>query len=136
MYTGGRLCTREADCVHTCCVIVCSVCLLIVDRTLEQATPHQVLDAMRKWAQNMHPYNRLRAPTFPADGGAREQYLNKYEDAFTTCVFAGVPQMTTSIVGVTNQVYWILDSDSLDRDPSPNLSRDTSAHLHPSVLDS
>jgi len=35
-------------------------------RTLEQATLDQVLDLMRQWAQNMHPYNTLRAPTLNA----------------------------------------------------------------------
>ena len=86
--------------------------LVTQEHTFKQATLKEALSVMKQWPAKMYAYNKLRA----LDSGndfAKKKYLAKYDDAFKTCIFSGVPHMTTSIVGVTNQVYWIVTGEIL-----------------------
>jgi len=71
----------------------------------------------------MYTNNKLRQPEFnnKADPEARQRYFSKYEAAFQTCVFDGGPHTTTTLVGVTNQVYWIVSGELILLISSPCL---------------
>jgi hypothetical protein len=76
----------------------------------------QALTVMKQWPAKMYAYNKLRQPRFPGLSpqhiiDAQKAYRSKYKAAFQTCVFAGVPHTTTTLVGVTNKVHWIVSGE-------------------------
>ncbi len=76
----------------------------------------QALTVMKQWPAKMYAYNKLRQARFPGTSpqntiDAQKAYQSKYKAAFQTCVFAGVPHTTTTLVGVTNKVHWIVSGE-------------------------
>jgi hypothetical protein len=88
-----------------------------------ETTPlRTVLLKMQEMVPHMHAYNKLTVPQFkfPITAVGTDQqiydekaYMQKYAVAFRTCLAVGVPHMTNNIVGVTNQVYWIVIGESI-----------------------
>jgi hypothetical protein len=76
----------------------------------------QALTVMKQWPAKMYVYNKLRQARFPGPSpqntiDAQKAYRSKFKAAFQTCVFAGVPHTTTTLVGVTNKVHWIVSGE-------------------------